>query len=294
MKPPHRFRTHQEDPLARCYNKLDPNVLVFASNSVEVHRFLSQRHTHVLSRTTACIYNPCDIVDIDSWCKTALFAFRSMPAAPDRSFNENRTPGSAPSYRWYTKIQVACQNVRSALVAWQSCDEELDLEFRNKFQEDDLPNQIRRLNCMHRELYGIDNMLHVAEGIDLFFKYRRFWTVGKMRQPAASAILILGLIRDLTKVCRADDWIFQDGAPFLANKIDLLLRRHQLQGPRGTIRLRYKRYQCAPVRIQDLMVQLQEYHRLEQSTAPYPYNVVASGAPINLVQLSTTYQISTG
>ena len=142
MKPPHRFRTHQEDPLARCYNKLDPNVLVFASNSVEVHRFLSQRHTHVVSRTTACIYNPCDIVDIDSWCKTALFAFRSMPAAPDRSFNENRTPGSAPSYRWYTKIQVACQNVRSALVAWQSCDEELDLEFRSKFKEEDLPNQI--------------------------------------------------------------------------------------------------------------------------------------------------------
>ena len=113
---------------------------------------------------------------------------------------------------------------------------------------------------MHRELYGIDDLLHVAEGIDLFFKYRRFWTVGKMRQPAASAILILGLIRDLTKVCRADDWIFQDRAHFLANKIDLLLRRHQLQGPRGTIRLRYKRYQCAPVRTQDLMVQLQTPH----------------------------------
>ena len=110
--------------------------------------------------------------------------------------------------------------------------------------------------------------MHVADGIDLFFRYRRFWTSAKMRRSAPSAVAILGLIRDLQKVCQTNDWFFEDRAPFLAYKVDLLPRRHQLRGLRGTTRLGYKRYGCTPVRTQDLMVQLQEYYRLGESTGP--------------------------
>ena len=42
------------------------------------------------------------------------------------------------------------------------------------------------------------------------------------------------------------------------------------------------------------MVQLQEYHRLGQLTGRYPYNAVAPGATIDLVQLATIYQTSPG
>ena len=136
--------------------------------------------------------------------------------------------------------------------------------------------------------------MHVADGMDQLFRYQRFWTLEKMRQSAPSAVSILGLIQDLQKVCQTNDWLFEDRAPFLAYKVDLLLRRHQLQGIQGTTRLRYKRYGCAPVRTQDLMVQLQEYYRLGESTGPYAYNAVASGAPINLVQLATIYQTGPG
>ena len=168
------------------------------------------------------------------------------------------------------------------------------MRFTNKVVEDDLSNLIARLNRMHREICGIDHLIHVADGIDLLFKYRRFSTVAKMRRSASSAIPIPGLIRDLMKVCQTSDCLFQDRAPFLAYKIDLLLRRHQLQGLRGTTQPGYKRYQYAQVQAQDLMVQLQEYHPLGQSTSPYPYNVVARGAPINLVQLATIYRTSPG
>ena len=141
MKPPYQFGTHEEDLLAPLYNKLDPNSLVIASNPVDVHRFLSQRHAHDVSRTTACIYDLREVIDIDSWRKTALFCYESMRADPDTSFDHNGTPGSAPRYQWYTKIQVACQNLLSALVAWQHCDEELDWKFRSYLEEENLPNQ---------------------------------------------------------------------------------------------------------------------------------------------------------
>ena len=134
----------------------------------------------------------------------------------------------------------------------------------------------------------------MAHGIDLFFKCRDFWKAAKMRLSAPSAILILGLISDVQKICETNDWLFKDPAPFLAYNVDLLLRRHQLPGLRGTTRLGYKRYQCAPVQAQDLMVQLQEYHRVGQSTGPYAYNAVSPGAHIDLVQLATIYQTSPG
>ena len=213
-----------------------------------------------------------------------------MRSAPDTSFDEHGNAGSAPSYQWYTKIEVACQNFQRTLVDWRQCSEELDWGFRNNLVENDLSNQIARLNPMHREMSEIDDLKHVAEGIHLIFRYRRYWTVDKMRRVAPVAVSILRLVRDLERVCQTKDWLFEDQAPFLAYKVGLLLRRHQLRGPRGTTRLGYKRYGCAPLRTQDFMVQLQEYYRLGESTGLYAYNAVAPGAPIDLVQLATIYQ----
>ena len=127
------------------------------------------------------------------------------------------------------------------------------------------------------------DLMHVADGIDLIFRYQRLWTVDKMRRVAPIAVLILGLIQDLQKVCQTNNWLFEDRAPFLAYKVDLLLRRQQLPGLRGTTLIGYKRCGCAPHRTQDLMVQLQEYYRPGESTEPYAYNAVAPRAPIDLV-----------
>ena len=74
----------------------------------------------------------------------------------------------------------------------------------------------------------MDDLNHASDGINLFFRYRRYWTVGKMRREAPSAISILGIIRDLIKVCQASDWLFEDRAIFLTYKTELLLRGHQL------------------------------------------------------------------
>ena len=63
---------------------------------------------------------------------------------------------------------------------------------------------------------AIDDLMYDADEIDLFFRYRRFWTFENMRRSVPSAVLILGLIRDLQKVCQTNDWLFQDRAPFLA------------------------------------------------------------------------------
>ena len=89
-------------------------------------------------------------------------------------------------------------------------------------------------NRMHREISGIDDLMHVADGIGLIFRYRHFWTVDKMRRAAPSAVSIIELIGDLQKVCQTNDWLLEDVAPFLAYKVDLLIRQHQLRGLRGT------------------------------------------------------------
>ena len=239
----------------------------------------------------ATIHKLRRVVDIDSWHKTAPFPCDTMRSAPDTSFHEHGNAGSAPSYQWYTKIEVACENFRRAVVDWRKCNEELDWGFRNNLIETD---QIARRNCMHREICGIDDLMHVADRIDLFSRHRHFWTVDKMRRAAPSAFSILGLIQDLQKLCQTNDWLIEDRAPFLAYKVHLLLRRHQLRGLRGTTQLGYKRYWCAPVRTQDVMVQLQEYYRLGKWTGRYTYNAVAPGAHIDLVQLSTIYQTGPG
>ena len=252
MKPPYRFGTYKDDPLGKEYTKLDPQVLVIAASLIarqrRGHQFLSSRHATGVPKTNAIICELRDFVNIDSWRKTAPFPYETMRSTPDTSFHKSGTPGGAPSYQWCTKIQVACQNFRSALVDWQKCNEGLAWGFRNNLVETDLPNQIARLNRMHREICGIDDLLHVADDFDLLFKYRRFWTLRKMRRSAPSAFSILGLSRDLQKACQTNDWLFADRAPFLAYKVDLLPRRHQPRGLRGTTRLGYKRYGYASVR----------------------------------------------
>ena len=114
---------------------------------------------------------------MDSWRATAPLLFQSMRAAPDISFDKNRNPGSAPRYQAYIKIQVACPNARSRLIEWRSCDEELDGEFRDKREEENLPNKIGSLNRMHRELCGIADLIHAADRVEVLSQYQCFWTV---------------------------------------------------------------------------------------------------------------------
>ena len=127
---------------------------------------------------------------MDSSRTTAELPFESMQAAPNTSFEENGNPGSAPRYQRSSKIEMSCRNLRSALFAWRSCEEEFNFEFRHKLEQENLPNQIGRLNCMHRELCGIDHLISVADGIDLFVPDRPFWPVRIMHRPAPSAIAI--------------------------------------------------------------------------------------------------------
>ena len=212
MKPPYRVRTHEDNPFAKEYTKLDPQVLVIASGTMtgqrRGHQFLSSLHAAVVLKTNASVNKLRDVADIDGWRKTALFPYETMRSAPDTSFDETGTPGGAPSYQSYTKIEVACNIFRNALVDFQKCNEELDWGVRNNLVETDLPNQIARLNRRHREICGMDDLMHVADGIDLLFRYRRFWTLAKMRLSASSGISILWLNRDLHEVYQTDDRLF--------------------------------------------------------------------------------------
>ena len=147
-----------------------------------------------MTSTNAAITELRKTIDIDSWGRTAPFPYETMQSAPDTSFDEHGNAGSAPSYQWYTKIEVACQNFRRTLVDWRQCNKELDGGFRNNLVENDLRDQIARLNGMHRQISGINDLMHVANGRDLIFRYRRLWTVDKIRPAAPSAVSILGLI----------------------------------------------------------------------------------------------------
>ena len=94
-----------------------------------------------------------------------------MQSAPDTSFDEHGNAGGKPSYQWYTKMEVACQNFRKTLVGWRHSNEQLGWGFQTNLSEHDLPNQIARLDRMHREISGIDDLMRVADGIDLIFRY---------------------------------------------------------------------------------------------------------------------------
>ena len=114
MKPPCRFGTHEDDPLATEYIRLEPSVLIIASSAMAAQRgnhvFLSERHAAVVRNTIAAITGLSKTVNIDSWGRIAPFLYDMMRRAPDTSFDEHGNAGGKPSYQWYTKIQVACQN----------------------------------------------------------------------------------------------------------------------------------------------------------------------------------------
>ena len=177
-----------------------------------------------MTKANASITELSKSIIIDSWGRTALFPHEMVRSAPDTSFDERGNAGGKQSYQWDTKIEVACLNFPKGLVGWQQCNEEVGWGIPQKLSEYDLPNQIARPNRMHQKISGIDDLMHVADGIDLIFRYQRLWTVDKMKRVAPVAVLILGVIQDLQNVCQTYNWLFEDRAPFLAYKVDLLLR----------------------------------------------------------------------
>ena len=114
MKPPYRFGMHEHDPLATEYIKLEPSVLTISSSAMAGQRgnhvFFRERHAAVVTNTNAAITELSKTINIDSWGRTALCHYDSMRSAPDTSFDEHGNADGKPSYQWYTKIKVACQN----------------------------------------------------------------------------------------------------------------------------------------------------------------------------------------
>ena len=55
LKPPYRFRTHEDDPMKSEYTKLEPSVLTIASSAMagqrSRHVFLNERHAAVVTKT---------------------------------------------------------------------------------------------------------------------------------------------------------------------------------------------------------------------------------------------------
>ena len=115
------------------YTKLELSVLTIASSAMAGQRarhvFLNERHAAVVTKTNASISELGKTINIHSWGRTAPFPYELARNAPETSFDERGNVGGKPGYQWYTKIEVACQNLLAALVDWQHCDEELDRGF---------------------------------------------------------------------------------------------------------------------------------------------------------------------
>ena len=113
MKPPYQFATHEDDPLATEYTKLEPSVTTIASSAMAGQRanhvFLSERHAAAVTKTNAAITESSKTISIDSWGRTTPFPYGTMRSAPNTSFDEHGNAGGKPSYQGYTKIHVACQ-----------------------------------------------------------------------------------------------------------------------------------------------------------------------------------------
>ena len=98
-------------------------------------------------------------VDMDNRCNQAPFLVEAMRAAPETSFDEERTQGSLPSYQWYSQIEAACRQVRMALIKWRNYLEEVDYQRRTAPNEDRLRKEIDYLNTMHREICGVSDVI---------------------------------------------------------------------------------------------------------------------------------------
>ena len=164
IKPHFRFGTHEEDLLAHLYSKPDLNVLVIASNLVEEHHFLNQRHAHFVSWTGACINDPPEVIDIVG-TQPHLSPLSPCELLPTRPSTKAETPAAhrATSATPRSKRPVVIFNQLS------SDGEEFNFEFRDRVEEDNLLYHIRGLNCMYRELCGIDHLIHSANRNALFF-----------------------------------------------------------------------------------------------------------------------------
>ena len=97
MKPPYQFGTHEDDPLATEYIKLEPSLLTIASSAKAGqqanHVFLSERHAAVVTKTNAAITELKKTITIDSLGRTAPFPYDTMRSAPDTSFDEHGNAG---------------------------------------------------------------------------------------------------------------------------------------------------------------------------------------------------------
>ena len=115
LKPPYRFGTHEDDPRKREYTKLEPWGLTIASSAMAgprgKHAFLNERHAAVVTKTNATISELGKTINIDSWGRTAPFPYQLARSAPDTSFDERGNVGGKPGYQWYTKREMACQNL---------------------------------------------------------------------------------------------------------------------------------------------------------------------------------------
>ena len=120
LKQPCRFGTHEGDPMKSEYTKLEPSVLTIASSAMAGqrarHLFLNERHAAVTTKTNATISQLGKTINMDSWGQAAPFPYEMARSAPDTSFDERGNAGGKLGCQWYTRIEVAYQNFRAALV----------------------------------------------------------------------------------------------------------------------------------------------------------------------------------
>ena len=106
-KPPYQFGTHEDDPLAMEYIKLERSVLTIASSAMAGqqanHVFLSKRHAAVVTKTNAAITELSKTMNIDSWGRTAPFPYKTKRSASNTPFHEDGNAGGKPSYQCIQK-----------------------------------------------------------------------------------------------------------------------------------------------------------------------------------------------
>ena len=80
-------------------------------------------------------------------------------------------------FSWNPVWDVVCPLGSQIVCSFDPCGvvdhRELDWEFTNNLDKGHLPNQMARMNRMHRKICGIDDLIHVANEIYLFFRYQR-------------------------------------------------------------------------------------------------------------------------
>ena len=120
MKLPSQCGTNEDDKLPGIYSKLDPCVLIIASESKYVHVRLNPYHEELVEVARAKISELRDTMDMGVWRKQAVYSLDKMQAAPNTSFDENGNPGNPRGYHWCSRIETACRQDHTAIVQWRS------------------------------------------------------------------------------------------------------------------------------------------------------------------------------